>query len=160
MRIIKGALGAIMGSQVQRIADENGCIWFTIDNNPPMVNLGTWWVPTYYIEYRYLMSKGSGCAITGDHNDELKCPTFSSFKPKNDVDDRSCPFQCTIWTFTPDLPMDPFTFETDNFHLHFAVLICKQTWRSFIHEICILIQNHCATLIAVLGRLVTVRRGS
>jgi len=52
--IIGGALGAYYGAQVERLADENGCIWFTIDNNPPIVNLGTWWAPEWYMDVRYI----------------------------------------------------------------------------------------------------------
>lgn len=53
-RLDFGALGAYYGAQVERLADENGCIWFTIDNNPPIVNLGTWWAPEWYMDVRYI----------------------------------------------------------------------------------------------------------
>ena len=52
--MIGGALGAIYGGQVNRLTDENGCIWFTIDNNPQLVNLGSSWFPEWYLDVRYI----------------------------------------------------------------------------------------------------------
>lgn len=52
--IIGGALGAYFGAQSNRLADENGCIWFTLDNNPGYVNLGTMLSPAWYTVIHYV----------------------------------------------------------------------------------------------------------
>jgi len=51
--IIGGAFGGYFGAQIQRIADENGCIWFIIPKSTPIIRMDPWWLSqyAYYISY-------------------------------------------------------------------------------------------------------------